>query len=135
MSLIVPDVAEVDALTKILTPDLTIKLYGNNYVPTGISLAANFTEIAGGGYASKPLTFANWVITSGTPSQGAYPIQTWTFTGAINAPATIYGYYVVRNSDNLLMWAERFPAGSIPFVPVVGSVISVTPIFTGGSVF
>lgn len=135
MSLIVPDVAEVDALTKILTPNLTIRLYSNNVVPIGTSVTASFTEVAGGGYAAKPLVFATWVITAGTPSIAAYPIQTWNFTGATNAPGTIYGYYVTRDSDNLLMWAERFAPGVVPYVPGVGSIITVTPTFTGGSVF
>lgn len=136
MPLIVPDLAELDALTKILTPALTIKLFSNNYVPGPLSTAANFTEVAGGGYASKPLTFANWVIVSGTPSIATYnAVQTWTFTGVTNAPGTVYGYYVVRDSDNLLMWAERFTVGAVPAVPVLGSVIAITPVFTGGSVY
>jgi hypothetical protein len=133
MSLIVPDVAEVDALTKILTPDLTLKLYGNNATPLFNSVAGSFTEIVGGGYASKPLVFANWVIAAGSPSLASYAIQTWNFTGVINAPGTVYGYFVVRNSDGLLMWAERFPV--VPFIPIAGSVITVTPTFTGGSVY
>jgi len=135
MSLIVPDVAEVDALTKILTPALTLKLYGNNYNPVPASVAANFTEIAGGGYANKPLIFAGWAIVAGAPSLATYGIQTWNFTGAINAPATIYGFFVTRNSDGLLMWCERFAAGVVPIVPIVGSVISVTPVFSGSSVY
>lgn len=133
MSLIVPDVAEVDALTKILTPALTIRLYSNNYTPGATSLTANFTEVAGGGYANKPLTFAGWSIVAGAPSAASYAAQTWNFTGATNAPGTIYGYYVTRDSDGLLMWAERFPV--VPFVPIAGSIITVTPRFTGGSVF
>lgn len=133
MSLIVPDVAEVDALTKILTPALTIRLYSNNYVPVAASVAGSFTEVVGGGYAAKPLTFANWVIASGAPSTASYPAQTWTFTGPTNAPGNVYGYYVTRDSDGLLLWAERFVA--VPFVPVAGSVITVTPVFTANSVF
>lgn len=133
MSLIVPDVAEVDALTKILTPALTIRLYSNNYTPIGASVAGSFTEVVGGGYASLPLIFAGWAIVPGTPSAASYAAQTWNFTGPTNAPGNIYGYYVTRDSDGLLMWAERFPV--VPFVPIAGSVITVTPRFTGGSVF
>lgn len=136
MPLIVPDLAELDALTKILTPALTLKLFSNNVVPGPLSVTADFTEVTGGGYANKPLTFANWGIVSGTPSIATYnAAQTWTFTGVTNAPGTIYGYYVIRVSDSLLMWAERFTVGAVPVVPILGSIITITPVFTGGSVY
>lgn len=136
MGLVVPDALENEILTEKLTPALTLKLYGNNATPAGSSSAASFTEIAGGGYVSKPLTFANWSIVSGDPSSAMYnTTQTWTFTGPINAPGTIYGYFVTRNSDGKLMWAERFASGVVPFAPVVGSKINVAPKFTAQSQF
>lgn len=134
--MVVPNVLEVEILTTILTPPLTLRLYGNNATPVGITLAAGFIEIAGGGYANKPLTFANWGIVSGDPAVATYNAQqTWTFTGAINAPFTIYGYYVTRNSDGKLMWAERFAAGLVPFTPINGSIIKVIPKFIAQSLF
>lgn len=135
MGLVVPDAAEIRALTYILTPSLTLRIFGNNATPSATSVAASFTEIAGGGYANKPLTFANWTLTAGTPSVALYAQQTWLFTGAINAPGTIYGYFVTRDADGLLMWAERFGAAAVPFTPVLNSIVQVTPRFTGGSVF
>jgi hypothetical protein len=136
MSLVVPDALEVEILTEKLTPALTLKLYGNNVTPTGASTAAAFTEIAGGGYLAKPLTFANWGIVAGDPSVATYnAIQEWSFTGVINAPGTIYGYFVIRNSDGKLMWAERFPPANVPFSPIAGSVIRVLPKFTAQSQF
>ena len=134
MSLIVTNVQEVAILTTFLTPALTMRLYGNDRTPAGTDVAANYTEIAGGGYANKPLTFANWTITAGAPSIALYnAVQSWVFTSAINAPSTIYGYYITRDSDGLLMYAERFPAGSVPFTPIAGSVIRVTPRITAES--
>jgi hypothetical protein len=134
MPLVVPDALEVEVLTTLLTPALTMKLYSNNYTPVGGSAAANFTEVAGGGYANKPLTFANWVITSG--SLALYnAMQEWVFTGVTNAPGTIYGYYITRNSDGKLMWAERFPAANVPFTPIAGSIIRVLPRLTAESAF
>lgn len=131
MSLIVTDVQEVAILTTLLTPALTMRLFGNDVTPAGGNTAASYTEIAGGGYATKPLTIANWTITAGAPSVALYnSVQDWTFTGAINAPSTIYGYYITRDSDGLLMWAERFPVGNVPFTPIAGSVIRVTPKIT-----
>ncbi len=136
MGLVVPDVLEVEILTEKLTPNLSLKLYGNNVTPSGSSSAASFTEIAGGGYLAKPLTFVNWSITGGDPSVAIYSlVQKWTFTGPINAPGTIYGYYVTRDSDGKLMWAERFSAGVVPFSPIVGSIIQVLPRFTAQSQF
>jgi hypothetical protein len=131
MSLIVTNVQEAAVLTTFLTPALTIRLYGNDRTPAGGDVAANYTEIAGGGYTNFPLTFANWTITAGAPSVGLYnTVQAWAFTGAINAPSTIYGYFITRDSDGLLMYAERFPSGSVPFTPIAGSVIRITPRIT-----
>ena len=130
MGFIVPNTIEIEVINQLLTPALTMRIYGNNFTPNATSIAANFTEIAGGGYLAKPLIFANWSIVAGDPSQATYAtIQKWTFTGPINAPGTIYGYYVTRNSDGKLMWAERFPAANVPFSPIVGSVVAVLPRF------
>lgn len=131
MTLIVPNAREIDVLTNLLNAALTLKLYGNDATPSGTSVAASFTEISGGGYASKPISFANWDITGGSPTIALYDTtQSWVFTGAINPPGNIYGYFLTRNSDGLLMYAERFPVGIVPFVPIAGSVIRVTPRIT-----
>lgn len=135
MSFIVPNVFEVKTLTEILTPAHTLRIYGNNYTPLPTSVAANFVEIAGGGYVNKPLTFANWTITAGAPSIAVYSVQTWIFTGVIDAPGTIYGYYVTRNSDGKLLLADRFPPANVPFSPVVGSKIILLPTFSCESQF
>lgn len=136
MPLVIPNVQEVEVLTNRLNTPMTIRLYGNNVTPTGLTTAAAFTEIAGGGYANKPLTFANWNISPGDPSIAVYnATQTWTFTGIINAPGTVYGYYITRNSDGLLILSERFPAGVIPFSPIAGSVVRVLPRYSAQSQF
>jgi len=134
MTLVVPNAREVDVLTNFLTPALTLRLYGNNATPSATSVVGDFTEIAGGGYANKPLTFANWTITGGSPSVGQYnAIQNWTFTGTINAPGTVYGYYITRSSDGVLLYAERFPVGVVPFSPIAGSIIRILPKITAES--
>jgi hypothetical protein len=136
MPLIVPDQQEVEVLTAILTPALTIRLYSNNKTPVGTDSVAGYTEVIGGGYVALPLTFANWVITSGNPSQASYNvIASWVFTGVTNAPGSVYGYYVTRNSDGKLMWAERFPASTLPFAPENGSRIQVLPRYAAQSLF
>jgi hypothetical protein len=136
MGMVVPNTLEQEILTSLLTSAMTLRIFGNNATPIGVSIAGDFTEIAGGGYANKPLILANWVITPGDPTIALYNTQqAWTFTGPINAPGTIYGYYVTRNSDGKLMWAERFASGVVPFTPIAGSIIKVTPKFIAQSLF
>lgn len=136
MPLKVPNTQEVEVLTNRLTPALTMRLYGNDKTPADGDTAAAYTEISGGGYAALPLTFGNWNIVGGNPSTATYnATQVWTFTGVIDPPGTIYGYYVTRNSDGALMWAERFPAANVPFGPVNGSVVRVLPRYTAQSQF
>jgi hypothetical protein len=136
MSQVVPDQLELEVINTLLTPALTIRLYGNNKTPAHGDTAGSYTEISGGGYTSFPLTFVNWGIAAGEPTQAIYNAAiAWAFTAAINAPGTIYGYYVTRDSDGHLMWAERFGAGIVPFSPIAGSLIRVLPAFSVQSQF
>ena len=130
--MIVPNILEVEILTSVLTPALTLKLYSNDKTPAAGDTSSAYTEVTGGGYTSKALSFGNWDITSGDPSVATYnSVQTWTFTGPTDSP--VYGYYVVRVSDGHLMWAERFPSANVPFSTIAGSVIKVLPKFTAQS--
>lgn len=136
MGLVVPNAIELAIMQNLLNTPLTLRLYGNNKTPSGLDSVAAYTEIAGGGYANRPLIYSGWTFqTSTAPSSAVYATQTWIFTGVINAPGTIYGYYVTRNSDGALMWAEMFPSANIPFGPTVGSKIVVLPRFTAESQF
>lgn len=129
MTLIVPNVGEVNNLESFLkSANLTLKLYSNNITPAETDTAVTYTEVTGGGYVAKTLIAASWTITSGNPSFGSYAAQDFTFTGATGAPGTIYGYFVV-DALNVLRWAERFPAGVVPFSPINGSLIRVIPRF------
>src|SRR3990167_3121364 len=121
MAIVVPDVAEGEMLELILNQALSLKLFSNNVTLANTNTASSFTEVAGGGYASKSLTFANWIITTGSPSNGTYDShQTWTFTGATNSPGTIYGYYIT-DAAGVIFYAERFPSANVPFTPKNGS--------------
>lgn len=135
MPLKVPNTIEVEVLTTMLTPALTLRLYGNDKTPADGDTAAAYTEVSGGNYVNKPLVFATWSIVGGTPSVASYVGQTWLFNGPINPPNTIYGYFVTRNSDGKLMWAERFPAANVPFAPVNGSKIVLLPKVSAESQF
>jgi len=124
MSLLVPDVGEVAALQKWLNQNLTLKLYSNNKIPAEADTAASYTEVTGGGYANKTLVFGTWSIAA--TGIATYTAQDFSFTGVTGAPGTVYGYYIVDGS-NVLLWAERFPASVLPFSPVNGSLIRITP--------
>lgn len=135
MSICVPDVAKDIALNDFLNDALILRLFRNNETPGPLSIAEDFTEVSGGGYAEFPLTFVNWEISTGSPSRALYNSRyTTQFTGATDTPGTIYGYYVI-DSDGVLRWAERFPTASLPFVPINGSVIKIRPRFSAGSIF
>ena len=80
-------------------------------------------------YGAKTLTGASWTVTPGTPSDAAYALQAFSFTG-VPSVATIYGYFV--KSGTTLLWAERLAAP--PFtVTAAGDVVNVTPKLTLGS--
>lgn len=130
MTLVVPNVGEVLALELYLeSVDLTLKLYSNNITPAETDTAATYTVVAGGGYADQVLDKDEWTIVAGAPSAGTYNFTIdFDFTGVTNAPGVIYGYFVV-DAAGVLRWAERFPAGVVPFTPILNSLIRFIPRF------
>ena len=137
MPMKVPAQQEREIVTAVVTPALTLRLYRNDKSPAAGDVASDYTEVTGGGYVNKALIFASWTLSSAgtSPCSASYPPQTWIFTGVTDAPGTAYGYYVTRNSDGKLMWAERFPSGSLPFSPIAGSKIVVLPKYQAQSLF
>ncbi len=137
MALVIPNAAETVALaawagkTAALTP-WVLKLFSNNVVLSRGMVAADFTVVAGAGYANFNLTAASWVVTAGTPSSMSHPAHTFTFTGPTTAPGTIYGYYII-DGGGVIVTAERL--ASPPFIPAVnGDGVTVTPTITLGSI-
>jgi hypothetical protein len=130
MALVVPNAEEVRALTAWIgaSAPWSLRLFGNNATPAVGSVVGDFTEIAGAGYAAISLPSASWGYTPGVPTVALYPAQTFTFTGAINAPGTIYGYFIL-NAAGQLVTAERLAAP--PFTPTVnGDSVIVVPRIT-----
>lgn len=126
MTLVVPSVGQVQDLSKILNQNFSLKLFSNNATLGPTNTAATFTEVAGGGYVAKVLTFANWNIILDNPSYATYPDQDFLFTGVTNAPGTIYGYYIL-DAGGVLAWAEGFDPALVPFTPIAGSLIRISP--------
>lgn len=134
MTLYIPQASLVALLTDILGESFTLKLFSNNITPAVTDTAASYTEVSGGGYATKTLTAANWIITPGDPSVALYnAVQDFNFTGTTTAPGTVYGYFIIRVSDLTLVYAERFPPANVPLTPVNGSLIRLTPRITAGN--
>lgn len=107
--------------------DCVVKLFTNNYTPLTTSVAGDFTEAAGGGYAAITLTAGSFTVsTSSSPRTATYAQQTFTFTGALTGSAVIYGYFVV-DEDGVLLFAEK---ASSTFTPATsGDTYKVTPSF------
>src|SRR5687768_17455957 len=107
MPLVIPDVGEVRMLGNIVNKtapeNLVLRLYTNNITPAETDTLATYTEASGNGYASISLTGATWVVTSGNPTSAAYPVQTFTFTGALG---NVYGYHINETTSTVLKWAE-----------------------------
>jgi hypothetical protein len=124
MSLICPTSAKTKNLQEILNRNLTLKIYGNNHTPAVGDTIGSYTEISGGGYVAKTLTYANWVIASAIATYNTF--QNFNFTGVLSGAGTTYGYYIV-DSDGDLRWAERWDESVAGFAPVIGSLIRIKP--------
>lgn len=118
MPLNVPDSAELIALKAFVghtaqSEDSVVGLFTSNITPADTDTAATYTaiEAVGGGYGRKSILAANWVVTANPIT---YAAQTWTFTGALNANAVIYGYFLLRATTLDIMWSENFGSGFQP---------------------
>ena len=118
MPLNVPDSAELIALKAFVghtaqSEDAVVGLFTSNITPADTDTAATYTaiEAVGGGYGRKSILAANWVVTANPIT---YAAQTWTFTGALNANAVIYGYFLLRATTLDIMWSENFGSGFQP---------------------
>lgn len=113
--------------TNPVAANLTLHLFTNDITPADTDTTATYTEAAGGGYAPKTLTAASWTVSAvGGIAQAAQPQQTFTFTGALDAAATVYGYYITDNDTTpTLIYAER---SATSFTPANnGDALLMTP--------
>ena len=130
MSLLFPNQGEQIALEYIVnkngdTSNLTLRLFTNNHTPDEADTESDYTEASGFGYSAISLTGSSWTITPGDPTTASYAQQTFTFTGALG---NVYGYYLTRNSDGKLVYAEEF--ASPDNVQNNGDQIKITPQIT-----
>jgi hypothetical protein len=133
--LVIPTVGEIELLNKMLIAALsvdetyTLKLYNNNIAPNPASTTDTFNEATFAGYAPKILNRSGWSAptTVSDTAQTSYSQQSWTCTGLGD---TIYGYYVIGSTSNVLLWAEEFSSPRL-----VGStdILNLTPVFSFSS--
>lgn len=129
MSLVIPDVGEVEMLKRILnnsaTGNVVLKLYSNDPTINDNLVLGGLTECAITGYSKIALAGASWTIsTVAGVSSADYAQQTFTLTGS----GVVNGYYIVNSGENVLMWAERF-SGAPYNLPQDGGSVKVTPHF------
>ena len=129
-TLLVPDVGECwllsNALGKTNAPaTYTLALFASSTTPAEGDTLATYTKAAGGGYADKTLTAANWAApaTVAGVSSTSYAEQTFTFTGTLTTNPNIYGYYWFDSGTLIL--AERAAASFTPTNN--GDTYKVTP--------
>ena len=124
---VIPDEGEVELLeymvNKTATGDLILKLFTNDITADGDTAYADMTESTVGDYAPITLTGASWTVaTAAGVTTAQYAEQTFSFTTS----ETVYGYYVVNNADDTLLWVHR--ASFAPAaIPPVGGVFTVVP--------
>jgi hypothetical protein len=128
MALVVPDVGEVELLSRMLnksTPDdVVLHLYTNNKTPAEGDVVGDYTESTGAGYGAITLTGTTWgVSTTAGTTTASYAQQTFTYTGA---DPNIYGYYVTNTAGTTLLWAEIFSDGPYS-IPSGGGSVKITP--------
>jgi hypothetical protein len=104
MPIVIPATGERNDLLAILGQGLTLRLFSNNVTITKSTVVGNLTEASGNGYAAISLTSGSWVLSGSNPTTASYPKQTFTFTGAAG---NLYGYYITKDADGSLCWAEN----------------------------
>jgi hypothetical protein len=107
--------------------NLTLKLFCNNVNPADGDTAATYTEATGGGYAAKPLSMANFAVSTALGiAQAAYAQQIFAFTGPLTTNGTIYGWYLV-DADGTLIYAQKSDSSVTPATS--GDAVIVNPVF------
>lgn len=114
---------------KAFQADWRLVLFQNNYNPVPGSVLANLTLATFSGYAPGNVVNGAVAINGGGIAQMSAGTVTFTHNGG-GVANTIYGYAVIDNANNVLIWAERFAAQRS--MGANGDSISITLTFTLG---
>lgn len=132
MGAILVDQGEQAWLELVTSVDHTLRLFAND-VTDGLTSAeadalteADMVEASFTGYTAKTLTGGSWTVAS--------RVATYTkqgFASTANQTAqSVYGYYVTRDSDDIMLFYEYF--AETQSVSGSGQTIAVTPKITLG---
>ena len=129
MSLVIPDVSEVetlDFLTAALLDGLVARLYSNNHTPAAASVLVDFTECVFAGYADQVLT--GWSNAAIDGSSHAFSIALPVgFTPTLLAGSgNIYGWYLTDAGNTILYGAEIFSGAPLTVAQNITLQLSVT---------
>ena len=130
MALVVPDLGEIELLTKLLkntadTEDYILKLYKNNYTPIAATVVGSFTEADFTNYVDKTIARSDWATPSTVSNKAESSVATQSWTCGVTTN-TIYGYYVVGATSGVCLWAEEFATAR---VLADGDILNLTPKF------
>lgn len=130
--LIVSDNARLIMLECLLKSHKTLrlKLYSNEWYPGASDVPSDYKEVVWPGYGEVILYNYRWMFSQIAPGSAEYPERTWTFRGWYKPSIKVYGYYVVDETGDKLMWAESFET---PFeLDREESEIELTPVMRIG---
>jgi len=134
MCLVVPNEGEVRLLDMLVGgdsfTDVRLRLYKNNYTPVAGSTFGDFTQADFSGYAEETPAFGSATVVNGKGTIVDAAARLFIHTGGGTAN-TVYGYYVVDDLNNEILWAERFPSPIL--MSVAADQIAITLQFALGS--
>ena len=119
-----------DALVKSLDQTLTVFLFTNAVTPSVLTVAADLTVAAGGGYANKSVTLSDWSIAaydSHAPQTSWNALRTcaWSFSGPLSGNPSVYGYGI-KNQAGYLMQSHRFDSPVTPSADATPITVVIT---------
>lgn len=128
--IVVPEVGAASMTYWLLNPSLipfpTLSLcqFVNDIEPDWDTVAGDFVEASYDGYERKTVEPGMWDVAIGDdpPIVGTYQEQfTWT---AGTDSGTVYGYYLLWESESQAIWCQRF---DVPITLEDGLVIKIRP--------
>lgn len=105
-------------------PELSLAQFVNDYTPTWETVIADFVEASYDGYNEELVQPDQWTVSLGAdpPALATYNTEfSWT---SGSDTGTVYGYYVYRVADGLVVWAQRFDT---PYALEDGLEIKIRP--------
>lgn len=123
----VPDVGALLHLNVLFGPTPKVTAFTLQLITDANALAdtdinTTHTVAAGGGYTDKVLSNNPVIALNNGIAEAVWPVQTWTFTGALTGNATITGYQILAGTtllheENLTNFTPSRNGDQIEFTP------------------